>query len=258
MAQQPVLVLHTTEGWSLESAKRTLKANNSWSHWGCDPKTREFETFINPDRDGDGVPDRGARSLRNLSGGVETNHRGGVLQIEIVGFADKVVRDQYDDGWWWTLARWIEDICDSYGVPKVFPYKFLGSEAYGLQGKARLTNRQWLEVSGIIGHQHVPENTHWDPGPMDRRLKSLIPGGTKVDTWVEKSQQALIDAGYPMEPFGADGEWGSKSHAALVQALRERDTNAENLVQCLNTSTKAQEAIVAISEALAEWRKLSG
>jgi len=31
----------------------------------------------------------------------------------------------------------------------------------------RLTNAQWNTFTGWCGHQHVPENTHWDPGRIN-------------------------------------------------------------------------------------------
>jgi hypothetical protein len=34
-------------------------------------------------------------------------------------------------------------------------------------GVKRLSGQQWLDFSGWLGHQHAPENDHWDPGAID-------------------------------------------------------------------------------------------
>jgi hypothetical protein len=31
----------------------------------------------------------------------------------------------------------------------------------------RLTRQQWDAYSGQLGHQHAPQNDHWDPGRLD-------------------------------------------------------------------------------------------
>lgn len=183
----PVLVLHTTEGPSFRGAKATLEAKRAWSHWLADPATGEFEELVNPDNP--------ARSLRNLAGGVETNNRGGVYQLEIVGYASKV--PYYPDSWYAALARWITQICDRHDIPKRFPYPFTGTDGYGLNGIVRLTNSQWLDVTGIIGHQHVPENTHWDPGLIDRLIPLVTGGSPMPDTdFVARIRAATVTAEY--------------------------------------------------------------
>ena len=46
-----------------------------------------------------------------------------------------------------------------------------GKQAFGY-GEAnesgfRMTMDAWEVFDGVCGHQHVPENTHWDPGALD-------------------------------------------------------------------------------------------
>ena len=215
----PVLVLHTTEGSSFRGAKRTLEANNSRSHWLCDPATGEYEQLVDPVNP--------ARSLRNLAGGVQTNNRGGVFQIEIVGRAATVTRTDgraYPDDWYEQLAEWVVMICDDHRIPKTFPHRFHGSDAYGRFGVARLTNQEWLDVTGIIGHQHVPENTHWDPGDISR-LIPLVTGDTdmsenavrrEVKTW----QEWLNTLGFE-PPLVVDGIRGEKTDARKVRVRHD-------------------------------------
>ncbi len=82
-------------------------------------------------------PGRGAYALANAAYGVETN-RAVRCQVEILGFAaDAPVRQP------WLYAKLA----------------------------ARIV--QWS--TAWIGHQHVPENDHWDPGHLDRaRLAAAI------------------------------------------------------------------------------------
>jgi hypothetical protein len=106
--------------------------------------------------------DRAARALRNMAGGVQTNRQGSVcVQIEFVGYSDK------DD---WTpqqiaAARkfmgWAEI---NLGIPNKFPLPLGGSEQYGLKNPVEMSFAQWNSFTGWCGHEHVPENTHWDPG----------------------------------------------------------------------------------------------
>lgn len=230
---QPVLCLHTTEGTTIAGAKTTMDANRSWSHWICDPLTGELENLV--DTDGP------ARSLRNLAGGVETNNRPGVYQIEIVGKANDV--PGYPHKWYTQLATWIIDLCDEHGIPRRFPHSFHGENAYGRNGVARLTNQQWLTVSGIIGHQHVPENTHWDPGDISRLIPLVTDGGQTV----AHSNPYEAETNAALEILAASGHYrgdidGWFGPMALA-ALRERDTEAGSWV-----------AVEPMVQQLVDWR----
>ena len=174
-----VLVLHTTEGTSFSGAKSWLTETGNLSHWLCDPKTGVIDTLLESNKPG--------RSLKNLSGGVETNNRPGVYQMEIVGKAAEV--PDYDDEWYQQLAVWVNHICRSLNIPLIMPYRFAGSEAYGTKGVVRLTNQEWLKAEGIIGHQHVPENAHWDPGEIGR-LKNFLDVNPKTQTQAMSRDEA--------------------------------------------------------------------
>jgi peptidoglycan hydrolase-like protein with peptidoglycan-binding domain len=42
-----------------------------------------------------------------------------------------------------------------------------------------MSDDDWTKFNGICGHQHVPGNSHWDPGAMDiKGLVALIKNGT--------------------------------------------------------------------------------
>jgi hypothetical protein len=112
-----------------------------------------------------------ARALENRPGGVETNRRS-AIQIEIAWKAAEI--NQLPDAMLqrlWDWMRWVETQTGvkSYGTPT-----FYGQEASGLHGVARMTNDQWNQFDSWCGHQHVPENTHWDPGKLNIDLLTRI------------------------------------------------------------------------------------
>lgn len=104
-----------------------------------------------------------ARALANMDGGVQTN-RQCAIQIEIAWRAENIaalplpMKDALRG-----LIRWINAQC---GIKRAAP-AFYGSEAYGNGSEARMEAAEWTSFNGWCGHQHVPENIHWDPGKID-------------------------------------------------------------------------------------------
>lgn len=150
------IVLHTTEGSSASGAIGAYRSANSWPHFTVDRNSSFTVYQHNP-------IDLASRALRNAAGGVETN-RGGAIQIEVVGFASEA-------GIWPSgqraalknLMRWIEA---EHGVKQYGP-AFGGSEQFGLNNPLQFTPEYWKSFNGTCGHQHVPENDHWDPGALN-------------------------------------------------------------------------------------------
>jgi hypothetical protein len=208
----PLLVLHSTEGSTIAGAVATMDANRSWSNWVGDPKTGTLKTLVDSER--------GDRSLKNLPGGVETNNRPGVWQLEIVGFAEDM--PTYGDTWYRSLAAMVVQICDAKGIPKRFPYPFVPyPRSYGFRAAQRLTGHQWLACSGIIGHQHVPENDHGDPGDLNR-LIPLVEGDPMpdLDPDLVRALQEAINAAGSAPRLLVDGLLGPKTLAAATGAAR--------------------------------------
>lgn len=114
-------------------------------------------------------------SLRNLSGGVETN-RDGVIQIELVGTCDKKGRGYYwpgaDDAVLLALAELIVEISSVRKIKMVAPAFKSYPSSYGSNG-VRMSGYTFRRYIGWLGHQHVPENVHGDPGdfPWTRMLR---------------------------------------------------------------------------------------
>jgi len=156
-------LVHTTEGGSIEGAVSAYRANNSWPHKTVDCR------FGKPYRIARHLPLHvPARSLRNESGGVQTN-RDGVVQYEIVGSATR----PHEIDWVWFGANVLGPDCRAMGVPIQSSVSWVAYPAsYGERANQRLTGSGWASYRGVLGHQHCPENSHGDPGaiPIDDLL----------------------------------------------------------------------------------------
>lgn len=172
-----VLVLHTTETTTFPSYSGGATAPN---YTGLPPLGSRFGKWRAHFPD-----EKSSRALRNLPGGVETNTLN-VVQVELIGTCDPKHRKSWNgEGqllagkhyvYWpeaslrqlrW-LGRLIANLNKRHGLrlsaPKIFrPYP--GS--YGTNNGVRLTFDEWRKVTGVIGHMHVPENSHGDPGNIN-------------------------------------------------------------------------------------------
>ena len=152
-------VLHTTEGASASGAIAAYKANNSWPHFTVDRDGTVYQHV--------GI-DVAARSLQNKAGGVQTN-RDSAIQIEVVGWASKPDWPLAQVAAMIVLMRWIEG---QTGIKPKAPV-FGSSEQYGERNPLEFSQSEWDEWDGWCGHQHVPENSHWDPGAI--KIANLLP-----------------------------------------------------------------------------------
>lgn len=164
---EPKGCFHTTEGKTYAGARGAYVDNNSWPHFTATYEKSIFQLFQhNP-------LSRASRSLRNLGGGVQTN-TDRIAQIELVGTADinnKDWGDQYVESFPTgyldgiaKLMRWIEK---QLLVPRLSTVRFLPyPQSYG-KTSVRLSGPVFDAYSGWLGHQHVPENSHGDPGLLD-------------------------------------------------------------------------------------------
>lgn len=167
--------------------------------------------------------DRSARALVNKAGGVQTNTLN-CVQVELVGTCDPKTSAKWTaEGrahiFWpeapdWALlefARLVRWLSDEHGVKlastvtwKAYP----GS--YGSGNGVRLSGSQWLNYYGWLGHQHVPENDHGDPGdfPMAKVLSMA-----KTKAWETKP---------PVEPKPPTVEERLTALEKRVTALEKR------------------------------------
>lgn len=179
-------VIHTTEGTSLPSYSGGATAPNYTAV--PDFRNKRLNWFAHfPD-------ERSSRALRNLSGGVETN-TANAIQVELVGTCDPGTRDRWKRAgatfiFWPDAPQWaLDDLAEfiawcnqKHGIRidgprgRWTPYP----ESYGAGGQ-RFSFARWRTFYGWCGHQHVPENTHGDPGALDweyveRKAKAIVAG----------------------------------------------------------------------------------
>lgn len=165
------VVLHTTEGRSVPTYGGGGSAPNLTA--APDFAAQKLDWFQHFDIE------TSARALVNLPGGVETNTCN-VTQVELVGTCDpathaKWVKAGYKHIYWpeapdWALrevAQFLAWMHNEHGVPLAGPEDWPAyPKSYGATS-ARMTGKEWNSFRGVCGHQHVPENTHGDPGAID-------------------------------------------------------------------------------------------
>ena len=183
-----------------------------------------------------------AKALMNLPGGVETNRRG-CLQYEFMGTCDPASKarmyfwPEADD----TVLKAVADYLRSKMVRWAIPFQAPAFQAYsasygplGGTNKVRMSGSTWNAYQGIVGHQHVPENVHGDPGafPVAKLIGFLqgsstpakVPAPVKApgltvngafDTPTIKATQRWVGV-------TADGVWGPASKRALQRKLGVR------------------------------------
>jgi hypothetical protein len=156
------LLLHSTEGSSIAGAIGAYRANNSWPHFTVDCRRRQVAQHLDPFV--------AARSLRNDPGGADQTNRDGSIhvQIEIVGFAGTPESLGTTDDLAWFGQKVVKPICDAGRIPILSSVTWVRyPNSYGKQASQRLSPDEWDVYSGVLGHQHAPDNSHGDPGLID-------------------------------------------------------------------------------------------
>lgn len=181
--------LHTTEGFSWPS----YGGGASAPHMTILPNIKSKSVSIRQHF----PAGKSSRALVNLAGGVETNTLN-VFQIELIGTCDSRYRERWgskragvDYIYWpdapqWLLEaiapvfRWLDAEWPNFKVADATPRGWVKyPDSYGLRANQRMTFAEWRNAYGIFGHQHVPENTHGDPGNFPiAKLIAAIKGTT--------------------------------------------------------------------------------
>ncbi|MYT26670.1 hypothetical protein GTW69_41495 [Streptomyces sp. SID7760] len=250
-------VLHTTEGRTVPDYRGGRDAPNFTLL--PDIPARKLRVFQHFDFD------VSSRALVNLAGGVETNTANAV-QFELVGTCDErnaVTWDGKRAGvdyiFWpdapdWLLAelgRVVRWAYDHHGIKmqstvtwKAYKRGQAGG-SYGANG-VRLTGAQWGAYYGWLGHQHVPENDHGDPGDLNFARVLVYARGenpdpseeddmpTPKDLW---SYQVDIPDGRKVS-VGDILAWTDNRHNALFNHITAVEAKLEKL-------TAAVEALAA-------------
>jgi hypothetical protein len=157
----------------------------------------------------------GAYTAQNRAGGADINRSGPMVQSEVVSRS----ADGWDDETYETFGRWLADLKRAghdFDV-ELHPRFYGANEGIVLARESspiRFTAAQFDGFNGWLGHQHFPENDHWDPGRIDadrivrianRHLgRDPIPnpdGGpemnadewTKLQKWEEDTRKIITD-----------------------------------------------------------------
>lgn len=193
--------------------------------------------------------ERSARALENDPGGVQTNTMN-VFQVELIGTCDPKHRyswngqGQYkagvhyvywpeaDDGQLRWVAKMVADRHKKYGLRLYAPKFKAYPGSYGSNG-VRLSGSQWRRFAGILGHQHVPENAHGDPGniPIAKIIqftKEILEpkkGGVPLPTskpdwkinWETKSDLDIIQGQFQIQQGIREGTIKQYMGTAFIQ-----------------------------------------
>jgi hypothetical protein len=161
-------IVHTTEGTTLDSAFDTRAQNEDAAHFILEVKDGH-ERLVQT------IPiNRAARSLEHPSGTLETN-RANCIQVEVVGFTDPDLAKRlghpelYVGNWAPAVYKAIHELMSwvhqNFGVPMESDHPFPGHPGF-----ARLSQQDFVNAVGLLGHCHAASNSHTDPGPLNAGL----------------------------------------------------------------------------------------
>lgn len=277
-------VLHTTEGRTVPSYGGGGSAPNFTAL--PDFKTKALRWYQHFDFD------VSSRALVNKAGGVDTNTANAV-QVELVGTCDERnattwggAKAGVDYLFWpaapdWALAelaKFVKWANEEHGVRLAStvtwkPYKKgqVGG-SYGANG-VRLTGSQWGAYYGWLGHQHVPENDHGDPGAVDFARVLAHAKGTnppeEEDSMAGISKQDIFDAVWKTDAVPAPDDasdvktnvnWQAVSVLRDIQARVRANTAAEAvqtaaisaLAKLVGSGVDTAAVVAAVQKAIAD------
>ncbi|GLW71048.1 hypothetical protein Kpho02_33470 [Kitasatospora phosalacinea] len=147
-------VLHTTEGSTIAGALQTFRDTNFWPTLTIEPNTLRVVQHYSLNA--------GARALSDHA---TAENAARCVQIEIVGFAAQTPT------WAPEQLAFIRDVIREIEalvpIPRTSGRTFLDAAGVSSQPGNRMSVDEWRRFSGWCGHQHVPGETHWDPGALD-------------------------------------------------------------------------------------------
>lgn len=181
-------LLHSTEGSSIDGAVGEYRANNSWPTKTVDLKRRIVAVHL--------PLNVAARALRNDPGGADATNKDGtvLIQYELVGSATNPASIGSDEDWEWFGREVLGPDCRAMGVPLVSTVRWVPYPASYGDAPQRLSPAAWDAYSGVLGHQHAPDNSHGDPGaiPIDLILNAARGDDDVALTDAQEKALALI------------------------------------------------------------------
>lgn len=256
--------LHTTEGggWPTYSDWTIMPHGTIWPIPGKGIKGRQHLPL-----------NQGSFSLRNLEGGVQTN-RDYVFQWELIGTCEKNGAAYKAGAYYWPDAddavlldlyrKVIKPLSDAYGIPiRCQPWQAYPA-SYGARSgtnNVRMAGSDFDNWSGWLGHQHVPENVHGDPGafPWDRMM-AAVAAADKEDDDMEQGDPIKLTEGMAKAmnlnldkdakkfkagdtiTVGRSISWGGPGMERLFYYLRVsagRETAADTKLDALTAAVRA-------------------
>jgi hypothetical protein len=146
IAASPKVVWHTTEGTNFDGARSTLTGNGDEPHILVSVDGKHVLQFISFDRT--------SKSLMHPPGTPETN-RAHCIQIEVCGFAHD--SHNWTDEKYRRLAALAALIEHRTGVERHTHVKWASDVR-------RIAATHFARATGHVGHMHIPNNDHVDPG----------------------------------------------------------------------------------------------
>jgi len=242
------VVLHCTEGTGWPSYSGGASAPHFTVMGDFDAKRLTWRQHFRMDRY--------SRSLRNASGGVQTNIDGAIA-VEIVGTCDRKTSWKEPHLHMWDLPEWaLAGLADwvrwchvEHGVRLIAPGLWPAyPSSPTLDARARMSGAAWNAFRGVCGHLHVPENTHLDPGDFPIE-KLLTLAGDTVALTVAQTVDA-VEAGLRRNiAKNENGSTPAVETISVADSIRMTDTKLDSLRESV---ARIEGAVLALSGAVAE------
>lgn len=157
------IVIHSTEGATASGAIAAYRKGRVSPHFTASFEGGRFQVWQHV------ALNRSSTALEHRSGTCETN-RQSAIQIEVVAYAAKPDwAPELVEG----VAALLAWIAVQTGVqahaPEFLPYP----ASYGAN-PVRMDCATWLAFNGVCGHEHVPNQSHGDPGAIP--ITALLAG----------------------------------------------------------------------------------
>lgn len=161
------------------------------------------------------------------------------FQFELVGTCDKAGPA---GAYYWPAAddhvlldlfiKVINPLSIAFGIPLHTPAWKPYPSSYGADNGIRLSEKAWLAFNGWLGHEHVPENVHGDPGnfPWPRLMTIAKPPGPHIEVingpvryGMRGADVKVVQRHAGLSAGDVDGIFGAKTLVA-VKAFQARHT----------------------------------
>lgn len=234
MARVNKLVLHTTETLTWPGYGEGKTAPTLTARWnGTRLEYRQHFPLHSS-----------ARALRNTAGGVATNTLD-CAQIELVGTCSASFAQRTGAVYWPRASRAqkaaLRDLLRLISAHTAVPLQSAVSwksykegqvgGSYGSNNGVRLSGPAWTGYRGLLGHQHVPENDHGDPGDIDIAFLLSPPSHSKPSgddelNETERKQLADLHAEMSARKAGRSDAQLAADELTAARALTKDDVAA--------------------------------